>query len=103
MDYLELNGKKYPKVTLHWVDIAGDSTTVGSEDFEEMLCAHIVSEGYLYDTYEQDGKTYVRTFSSYEIAAKPAFGDRNVFPLSVFSKESKQIIKKLMRGKEADE
>ena len=44
MDYLELNGKKYPKVTLHWMDIAGDSTTVGSEDFEEMLCAHIVSE-----------------------------------------------------------
>ncbi len=103
MEYLELNGNKYPKVTLHWMDITGDSTTVGSEDFEEMECAHIVSEGYLYDTFNKDGIIYVRTFSSYEIASKPAFGDRNVFPLSVFTKESKQIIKKVIQGKETDD
>lgn len=97
MEYLELNGKKYPQVTLHWMDIAGDSTTVGSEDFEEMGCAHIVTLGYLYDTFIKDGETYVRTFSSYEIASTPAFGDRNVFPLNVFSKESRQIITEARR------
>ena len=64
MDFLELNGKKYPQVTLHWMDIAGDSTTTYAENFEEMECAHIVTLGYLYDTFIKDGETYVITFLS---------------------------------------
>lgn len=102
MDFLELNGKKYPQVTLHWMDIAGDSTTTYAENFEEMECAHIVTLGYLYDTFTKNGETYVRTFSSYEIASTPSFGDRNVFPLNVFTRESRQIITESMQRCEED-
>ena len=100
MEHIELGAKKYPKVKIHWMDIAGDCTTVGAEDFEELTCAHIVTEGYLFDTFEQDGKRYLRTFASYEPGPKPTFGDRNVFPFSILSKESKDIIKKALKFKE---
>jgi hypothetical protein len=72
---------------------------VGSEDVEELTCAHIITEGYLYDTFEQGGTKYIRTFASYEPGQKPTFGDRNVFPLSVLTKESRKIIKKALKFK----
>ena len=97
MQYIELGNKKYPKVVLNWVDIAGDCTTVGAGDFDELHCANIVTEGYLYDTFELEGKHYIRTFARYEVDSKPSFGDRNVFPLCVFSRESKMIIRKALK------
>ena len=100
MEHIELGSKKYPKVKIHWMDIAGDCTTVGVEDFEELTCALITTEGYLYDTFDQDGKRYFRTFASYEAGAKPSFGDRNVFPFSVLCKESKDTVKKALKFKE---
>jgi len=95
MDFLQLGDKKFYKVVLHWYDIVGDSTTVTEGDFEDMICASLVTEGYLFDTFEKDGNTYVRTFSSYELGEKPAYGDRNVYPLSVFTKNSEKQIKKI--------
>tara|TARA_R110002012_G_scaffold8102_1_gene37534 strand:- start:2818 stop:3159 length:342 start_codon:yes stop_codon:yes gene_type:complete len=94
MKHVDLYGHKYPLVVLHWRDIAGDSTTVVSEDFEELVCAHIITIGYLYDTFIQDGERYVRTFASYEIkAGRAAFGDRNVYPMSVFTARSRKVLK----------
>jgi len=100
MEHIELGGKKYPRVVIHWMDIVGDCTTVGKEDVEELTCALIITEGYLYDTFEQSGTKYIRTFASYEPGQKPTFGDRNVFPLSVLTKESREVIKKALKFKE---
>ena len=97
MEHIELGSKKYPRVKIDWMDIAGDCTTVGADDFEELTCALITTEAYLYDTFDQDGKRYLRTFASYEAGANPSFGDRNVFPFSVLSKDSKDIVKKAMK------
>ena len=94
MESIKLGDKTYPRIKIHWMDIAGDCTTVGKEDFEELACALIITEGYLYDTFEQNGTKYLRTFASYEPGQKPTFGDRNVFPLSVLTKESRETIKK---------
>tara|TARA_R110000824_G_scaffold28467_1_gene95622 strand:+ start:437 stop:751 length:315 start_codon:yes stop_codon:yes gene_type:complete len=95
MNFLQLGDRKFYKVVLYWDDIAGDSTTVTGEEFEGMECASLVTEGYLYDTFEKNGVTYIRTFSSYELGEKSAYGDRNVYPLSVFTKDSQKHIKKI--------
>ena len=97
MEHIELGSKKYPRVKIDWMDIAGDCTTVGADNFEELTCALITTEAYLYDTFDQDGKRYLRTFASYEAGVNPSFGDRNVFPFSVLSKDSKDIVKKAMK------
>tara|TARA_R100000808_G_scaffold643_1_gene3273 strand:+ start:5367 stop:5681 length:315 start_codon:yes stop_codon:yes gene_type:complete len=96
MKHISLGGKKYPLVHLEWVDIVGDSTTVGTEDFNDLVCAHIVTIGYLYGSFRRKGKEYIRTFASYEPGEKPAFGDRNVYPLSVFTPASKKTIRKAL-------
>ena len=98
MNHITLYGKKYPRLVLHWRDISGDSTTVVAEDFEDLVCAHIVTLGYLYDTFMQNGERFVRTFASYEIkAGRAAFGDRNVYPMSVFTARSRKVLKQAMK------
>ena len=69
-----------------------------AEDFEDLVCAHIVTLGYLYDTFMQNGERFVRTFASYEIkAGRAAFGDRNVYPMSVFTARSRKVLKQAMK------
>ena len=55
MEHIELGSKKYPRVKIDWMDIAGDCTTVGADNFEELTCALIPTEAYLYDTFDHDG------------------------------------------------
>jgi hypothetical protein len=97
MKYIKLANKKYPRVRITWLDITGDCTTVSAEDFEELTCAKIVTEGYLYGTFERDGMVFIRTFASYEPGSKPTFGDRNVFPFSVLESKSKNRVIKALK------
>jgi hypothetical protein len=90
--FVELKGVRYPRITIHWMDIVGDASTVTGEEAKTLMCPHCVTEGYLYDVFEQDGERYIRTFATYELGDDPSFGDRNCFPLSVLSKNSKRDV-----------
>ena len=81
MEYAEVNGVRYPKVKITWRDI------IGAGSFGVM-----VTEGYLFDTFEEDGEKYIRTFASYQISDEAAFGDRNCFPFSVLTSESQRDV-----------
>lgn len=90
--FVEIKGERYPRITVHWMDIIGDCTTVLKDEAEELKCPHLVTEGFLFDVFEEDGERYVRTFATYEIGGEIGFGDRNCFPLSVLTKNSKRDV-----------
>ncbi|MAL67546.1 MAG: hypothetical protein CMK27_00500 [Porticoccaceae bacterium] len=91
---IKIGDKCHAKLQLLWIDIAGDATTVGSDDFNKMKCCEIHTDCYLYDIQELDGRKYVRTFASYQKKDDIGFGDRNVYPLEVFDKTSQVKINK---------
>ena len=63
---------------LIWNDITGDSTIQSETEFNNMKCAEIITEAYIYDVFEEDGREYVRTFASYSIKNNEyGYGDRN--------------------------
>jgi len=72
---LVLGDRKYFKYLIIWEDIVGDSTI---SDFSGLECATIYSEAYVY----KKTKDYLYSFASYD-KKDPAFGDRNVYPISV--------------------
>tara|TARA_R110002020_G_scaffold50172_2_gene142030 strand:+ start:326 stop:634 length:309 start_codon:yes stop_codon:yes gene_type:complete len=92
MAYIEINGVRYPKVKIVWRDIIGAGSFGDLQEFKELLCPVMVTEGYLFDTFEEDGEKYIRTFASYQISDEPAFGDRNCFPFSVLTSKSQRDI-----------
>ena len=92
MEYVEISGRKYPRVTIVWKDIIGDPVVLNAEESRELVCPTIISEGYLLDVFEEDGKRYVRTFATYQREAEVAFGDRNCFPFSVLSRKSQREV-----------
>ena len=97
MKSVTINNQKYFFLKLIWVDIVGASTLEGDTDFNKLKCATIITEAYLYDVFEEDGKEYVRTFSSYSID-DPGYGDRNVYPMEVFDKCSQKAIRTARRA-----
>ena len=88
MDYIEIEGQKYPRITIVWKDIIGDSSMTTMNESRELVCPTIFTEGYLFDVFEDDGERYVRTFATYQKEDGVAFGDRNCFPLSVLTSKS---------------
>jgi hypothetical protein len=98
MKSITINGTKHYFLKLKWFDICGDSTTVGDTEFNRMECAEIISEGYLYDIFEKDGREYVRTFASRQEGMDFGYGDRNVFPIEVFDKPSQKAIREAHRA-----
>jgi len=98
MKSVTINNQKYFFLKLTWVDIAGLSTLEGDTDFNKLKCATIITEAYLYDVFEENGKEYVRTFSSYSLDPDPGYGDRNVYPLEVFDKQSQKAIRQARRA-----
>ena len=91
--HIELHGVKYPRVTLHWYDIVGDSSWMDKSEFEEFECAEAVTEGFVFDIFEKNWVKFVRTFSSYvDEEDGPTFGDRGCFPLSVLNPKCQHII-----------
>ena len=90
---ITINNKKHIYIKATWYDIAGCSTLENDFDFEKMKCARIVSWCFLYDIFEDDGIEYVRTFASYQNDGEIGYGDRNVYPLSVFTKSSQKLIR----------
>ena len=93
MKSIVLNDVIYPHVVINWIDIVGDCTTVAGDEFRELKCAEITTEGYLFDMFEENNQKFIRTFASYQDGISPAFGDRNIFPLSVLTKESFELVK----------
>ena len=92
MEYAEVSGVRYPKVKITWRDIIGAGSFGDPEESRELVCPVMVTEGYLFDTFEEDGEKYIRTFASYQISDEAAFGDRNCFPFSVLTSESQRDV-----------
>jgi len=91
MAFIEIDGVHYPRITIKWKNIVGDFSTVSLEDAKQLECRLIITEGYLFDCFEDDGEMYVRTFATYQKDKDEiAFGDRNCFPYTVLTRESKR-------------
>ena len=75
---------QYPKVTIEWVDILGDTAWSEEDEFKNMKCSTCVSQGYL--IFKND--EVLMTFASYEAEDGEiiSFGDRNVYPIGCIKK-----------------
>ena len=74
---ITIGTNKHHRLKLTWIDIAGDSTTVSTDDFNKMKCCEII-----------------RTFASYQVKDDIGYGDRNVYPIEVFTDDSQKRIRK---------
>ena len=92
MAFVEIGGCRYPRVTLKWRDIIGAGSFSDLQESRELVCPSMVTEGYLFDTFEEDGERYVRTFASYQTSDEPSFADRNCIPFSVLDPQSKRDV-----------
>ena len=92
MDYVEIDDRKYPRVTIVWKDIIGDCAVAGADESRELVCPTIFAEGYLFDVFEADGERDVRTFATWQTEDDVAFGDRNCFPFSVLTPRSQRDV-----------
>ena len=98
MKSVTINNTKYCFKKLTWFDILGDSTISSENEFDNMKCAEIITEGYIYDIIQEDGREFVRTFASYQVKDNEfGFGDRNCYPIEVFNKRSQKAIREAHR------
>ena len=75
--------KRYYKYLIVWEDIVGDSTITDYNETNNMHCALIKTEAYIF----KKTKKYVHSFSSYQNDnGEIGFGDRNIYPRSVIKK-----------------
>ena len=82
-DPLVIGRKRYYKYKIIWEDIVGDSTLATSNEFNNMTCAEVHTECWIFDKTPD----YVYSFASYHIDnGEIEFGDRNVYPRSVVKK-----------------
>ena len=93
MEYAQVNGVRYPKVTIVWRDIIGDPVVSSLEACCELTCPTFITEGFLFDVFEEEtGERYVRTFATYQSREEAAFGDRNCFPFCVLTHKSQRDV-----------
>lgn len=92
--HIELNGVRYPRVTLHWYDITGDSSWADEADFKDFRCSEVVTEGFVFDVFERNDTKFIRTFASYIEGGEegPTFGDRSCLPVPILKTESKHLV-----------
>ena len=82
-DPIVVGTKKYYKYKIIWEDIVGDSILATPNDFNNMTCAEIHTECWIFNKTAD----YVYSFASYYIDnGEMEFGDRNVYPRSVVKK-----------------
>ena len=82
-DPIVAGNKRYYKYKIIWEDIVGDSILATPNDFNNMTCAEIHTECWLFNKTAD----YVYSFASYYIDnGEMEFGDRNVYPRSVVKK-----------------
>lgn len=82
-DPIVAGNKRYYKYKIIWEDIVGDSILATPNDFNNMTCAEIHTECWLFNKTAD----YVYSFASYYIDnGEMEFGDRNVYPRSVIKK-----------------
>ena len=73
----------YDLAMVYWEDIVGDSTITDYNETNNMHCALIKTEAYIF----KKTKKYVHSFSSYQNDnGEIGFGDRNIYPRSVIKK-----------------
>jgi len=106
VSYVTVGGVKYPRISVYWKDIIGDASSADVRMSKQLLCPVICTEGYLFDHFVEDGEKYIRTFATwsyYEPEDESSFGDRNCFPVSVLTKESRKELKVITAWVEANE
>jgi hypothetical protein len=82
-DPIVAGNKRYYKYKIIWEDIVGDSILATPNDFNNMTCAEIHTECWIFNKTAD----YVYSFASYYIDnGEMEFGDRNVYPRSVIKK-----------------
>jgi len=97
MQFITVGNRRYPRVSLRWKDIVGDSAMQTPKESRQLVCPTIWTEGYIFDSFEDGGEMYVRTFSTWaEIDDEVSFGDRNCFPISVLISESKDELERAL-------
>jgi len=104
--FVTVGGIKYPRISVYWKDIIGDASSVDVRVSKQLMCPVICTEGYLFDCFTESGEKYVRTFATwsyYEPEDEASFGDRNCFPVSVLTRESKRDLKIAVAWMEANE
>ena len=77
---IKLNDKDHFLHEIEWVDIVGDSTIVGLDEFKRMRTATITTIAYVL----KKDKNNLYTFASY--SQDGFYGDRNIIPLGVVKK-----------------
>jgi len=92
MEFVEIFGVRYPRVVIQWKDIIGAGSFGSLDESRELQCPAMVTEGYLFDDFEEDGERYIRTFASYQTTDEPSFADRNCFPFCVLTKKSRREV-----------
>tara|TARA_Y100001951_G_C11165609_1_gene197285 strand:- start:13 stop:354 length:342 start_codon:yes stop_codon:yes gene_type:complete len=105
IDSIKVGGVRYPRITVRWRDIIGDSAMVKFTDANKLVCPVMYTEGYLFDCFEANGEKYVRTFATWaydEEEEETSFGDRNCFPVCVLTKESRRDLKIVVAWMEAN-
>ncbi len=82
-DPIVAGNKRYYKYKIIWEDIVGDSILATPNEFNNMICAEIHTECWVFNKTSE----YVYSFASYYIDnGEMEFGDRNVYPRSVVKK-----------------
>ena len=105
IDSVKVGGVHYPRITICWRDIIGDSAMVKLTDGNKLVCPVMYTEGYLFDCFEANGEKYVRTFATWAYdgeEGESSFGDRNCFPVCVLTKESRRDLKIVVAWVEAN-
>ena len=92
MQYIDLFGVRYPRIVIEWHDIIGAGSFGTPEETLDLRCPAMVTEGYLFDAFEEDDERFVRTFGSYQTSEEPSFADRNCFPFLVLTKKSRRDV-----------
>ena len=51
IDSVKVGRIHYPRITIRWRDIIGDSATVKLTDANKLVCPVMYTEGYLFDCF----------------------------------------------------
>ena len=92
MEWKEIFGVRYPRIVIEWKDIIGAGSFGTLGESRDLRCPAMVTEGYLFDDFEEDGERYIRTFASYQISDEVSFADRNCFPFDVLTRKSRRDV-----------
>ena len=82
------NDIPYSKCRIEWIDIVSDSGWASDREFNRMILATPVNEGWIYSK----DKDNIKVFASYdkdESTKEITFGDRTMIPIACIKKITK--------------